>query len=105
MAEDGMVATVWSFRIRPEAAAAFERCYGPGGDWARLFARADGFASTELLRQESDPARYLTIDRWRSTEAFERARTRLAGEYAALDAACEAWTLEETWLGLHRVLA
>ena len=52
-----MVATIRSFRIRPEVAAAFERCYRPGGDRARLFARAAGFeldARSELNANPKD---------------------------------------------------
>jgi heme-degrading monooxygenase HmoA len=44
-----MIATIWRFRVQPGKLDAFERAYGPQGDWARLFARAEGFIATELL--------------------------------------------------------
>lgn len=98
-----MVATIWRFRVQPGKLDAFERAYGPHGDWARLFARADGFVATELLKLHGEPATYLTIDRWRSEDDFARAKTALADDYAALDRCCEAYTCEESWLGLHDV--
>jgi heme-degrading monooxygenase HmoA len=64
-----MFVTVWEFRVHPEALAGFLSAYAPGGDWDRLFRRGDGYLSTELLRDERDPARFLTIDRWDSREA------------------------------------
>jgi heme-degrading monooxygenase HmoA len=96
-----MIATVWRFRVKPGAIEAFERAYGPHGDWARLFAQAEGFIGTELLKQDAEPGLYLTIDRWQDAERFERAKARIAAEYAELDRRFEACTLEESWLGLY----
>jgi heme-degrading monooxygenase HmoA len=98
-----MIATIWRFRVRPGKGDAFERAYGPHGDWARLFARAEGYAGTELLKLQGETATYLTIDRWLSAAAWHQAKAALAEDYAALDRCCEAYTSEETWLGLHDV--
>jgi len=99
-----VIATLWRFRVRPQASAAFEQAYGPRGDWARLFARAEGYAGTELLKLEGEPAHYLTLDRWQSLQHFERAKALLAIDYAALDRRCEAYTSEETWLGTYGIV-
>jgi len=56
--------TVWEFRVRPERLSEFLSAYAPGGDWDLLFRRGEGFLSTELLRDERDETRFLTIDRW-----------------------------------------
>src|SRR5690348_14903219 len=101
--EDVMIATVWRFQVKPGAIEAFERAYGPHGDWARLFARAEGFAGTELLKLEGQPGLYLTIDRWQDAARFEQAKVQMAAEYAELDRRFEAYTLEESWLGLYAV--
>jgi len=90
---------VWQFQVRPEHVAAFEAAYGPSGDWARLFARADGYLGTELLRDASSPGRYLTVDRWQTPADVARFRDVHGAEYAALDARCEPWTVSETRLG------
>ena len=90
---------VWEFTIDDTARGVFERHYGPRGSWAALFGRADGFAGTQLLRDEAAPGRYLTVDRWRSEAAYRAFRTDFAAEYAALDRECEALTRDECALG------
>lgn len=99
-----MIATLWRFRVRAASVAEFERVYGPDGDWARLFARAPGYAGTELLAHDGEEGVYLTIDRWHTEADFRAAKTLLERDYAALDRRCEAYTSEETWLGLYAIL-
>lgn len=99
-----MIATIWRFRVPAAAVADFERAYGPSGDWARLFARAPGYAGTELLKLHGEDGTYLTIDRWNSGNDFHAAKEMLDHDYTALDRRCEAYTSEETWLGLHTLL-
>jgi len=96
-----MIATLWRFRVRAESVAEFERVYGPSGDWAQLFAQAPGYAGTELLALHGEPGVYITIDRWHAEADFHNAKTLLERDYAALDRRCEAYTSEETWLGLY----
>jgi heme-degrading monooxygenase HmoA len=99
-----MIATIWRFRVPAAAIEAFERAYGPNGDWAELFARAPGYAGTDLLKVHGEEGSYLTIDRWVTQDDFEAAKKMLAPGYAALDRRCEAYTSEETWLGLHTII-
>jgi len=90
---------LWEFRVRPERLSEFLSAYSPGGDWDRLFRLADGYLSTELLRDERDETRFLTLDRWDSREARDRFRLRFREEYETLDRRCEDYTLEETPVG------
>jgi heme-degrading monooxygenase HmoA len=99
-----MIVIIWRFRVKPEASEAFERAYGPNGDWVRLFAQADGYGGTELLKLDGQAGQYVTFDRWRSMEQFQRAQALLASEYAALDRRCEAYTSEETPLGTYGII-
>ena len=92
-------ASVWEFRVRPEAVAEFERHYGPQGSWAQLFRQAPGYVETLLLRDANEPLRYLTVDRWLDAADYQGFRRRFAREYAALDARCEALTTGEAALG------
>jgi heme-degrading monooxygenase HmoA len=85
--------------VRPERANEFRRLYGPEGAWVRLFRQAPGYLETHLYRDRSDEARYLTIDRWESEDAFRRFRARFADEFERLDGEGEDLTLEETSLG------
>jgi heme-degrading monooxygenase HmoA len=98
-----MIATIWRFRVPIECAATFERAYGPAGDWAELFARAPGYAGTELLKHDGEDGIYLTIDRWNSEGDFHAAKRMLERDYDELDRRCEAYTSEETWLGLYTI--
>jgi 8-oxo-dGTP diphosphatase len=88
---------VWEFAPAAGRAAEFERAYGPDGDWARFFRRDPGYLGTELLRGAA--GRYLTIDRWRTRDAFEAFKKREAEEYATLDRRMEALTSHEACLG------
>ena len=98
-----MIAIVWRYRVSASSADAFERAYGPRGDWARLFARAQGYIGTELLRIDGGDT-YLTIDRWAGRSEFDDAKRMLHDDYDALDRRCEAYTLEETSLGVFALL-
>ncbi|MBI5486443.1 MAG: nuclear transport factor 2 family protein [Deltaproteobacteria bacterium] len=89
----------WEFVVRPECRAEFERAYGPDGDWVRLFRRASGHVSTDLLRDRGRPDRFVTIDRWKSREAWDSFRSTFSAEYEALDAQCAGLTVHERELG------
>jgi hypothetical protein len=41
-----MYIILWEFQAAAGSETAFEQVYGPGGPWAQLFARADGYAGT-----------------------------------------------------------
>jgi len=95
----GSFVYVWEFVVDGARRVEFEHHYGPRGSWAALFRRANDYLGTELLSDEATAGRYLTIDRWRSAEAYRAFRSRFATEYAALDRQCEAFTREERSLG------
>ena len=99
-----MVATIWRFRVPRASIAAFERAYAADGDWAQLFARAPGYVGTELMKLVGEDGVYVTIDRWRAEADFRAAKRLLENDYRALDRRCEAYTSEETWLGLHTLI-
>jgi heme-degrading monooxygenase HmoA len=90
---------VWSFDVKPAQARAFERAYGPDGDWVRLFQRAPGFAGSELRHGTDNTSHYLTIDRWRTRGDYDRFKDAFRNEYARLDARCAAMTEGEHKVG------
>jgi heme-degrading monooxygenase HmoA len=92
-------AYIWEFTVRGERQAEFEDAYGPEGAWAQLFKRHPGYRGTELLRDNSDPLRYWTLDHWdseRSQRAFHR---DFSTDFEELDRRCEALTRTERFLG------
>jgi len=94
-----MYVIVWEFIIRAECANEFEAIYGPQGDWARLFAKTEGYRQTQLLRDTNHPRRYVTLDFWSSREAHDRFRREHEQEYMALDERCERLTVKENKVG------
>lgn len=103
-----MYVIVWEFTVRPEKREAFERGYGPEGDWARLFRRDESFRGVELWRGGTlgDPAwdRYLTVDRWTSVEAYHAFRERTETEYQEMDNRFLELCETETILGVFEVV-
>jgi heme-degrading monooxygenase HmoA len=97
-----MIAIVWRYEVLEASRAAFEATYGPTGEWARLFARSEGFRGTELLRAEDGS--YLTLDVWRSHADFESFMADHREAYEALDRGTEAWTSCEHRLGAFQVM-
>lgn len=89
---------LWEFQPRPGKAAEFERGYGAGGEWAKLFGRSPEYRGTELLRS-ADGRTFLTIDRWTSADAFAAFQREWQRAYDELDRHFEALTERETLVG------
>ena len=94
---------VWEFRVRPGKRRAFEKAYGPDGDWAQLFRRGKGYIRTELLSDRRTPLRYLTLDFWESHTDYERFKKENHVEYQAIDKKCESLTEKEVEIGQFTV--
>lgn len=90
---------IWEFHVRPDRVEEFELIYGAEGDWVRLLRRAEGYEDTQLLRDEVDGYRYLTIDRWRSKDDYVEFRRRFGAEYDEVDERCVGLSSEERLLG------
>jgi heme-degrading monooxygenase HmoA len=75
-----VIALVFSYDVSD--AAAFERVHGPEGEWAQFFRGARGYFGTELLRDLEQPGRYLVVDRWESSDAYNAFVQANRDEYA-----------------------
>ncbi|MEX0796462.1 MAG: hypothetical protein WD274_07195 [Acidimicrobiia bacterium] len=93
-----MYVIVWKYEVLADSEMDFRVAYGPDGDWARLFAKHDGFVETELIATDL-PRHYLTIDRWDSAEGFDAYMERDLDEYQRLDQQFEALTVSEELVG------
>ena len=98
----GRFAIIWRYEVREEHREAFERAYGPDGDWARLFSASEFFLRTDLM--VSDQGQYLTVDYWRSEEDFHAFQAQWGAEYMALDSRLEPLTESEERLGEFTLL-
>jgi quinol monooxygenase YgiN len=97
-----MIHAIWEFRVLPEYVAEFEVNYRPTGAWAQLFRRSPGYRGTELLRDQEDPLRFVTIDKWDDRVSYKAIKEE--PEYAFLDARCEQLTTSERLIGIFEVL-
>jgi heme-degrading monooxygenase HmoA len=95
-----MIRILWSFHVPAEREQQFVRAYGPNGDWAQLFAQADGYLGTRLLRELSGSGRYLTEDSWESAQDFDRFTADHRVPYDELDARCRSLTSDECLIGI-----
>lgn len=97
--EKETLSIVWQFTAKQGKEEEFERIYGPNGDWAVLFRKADGYGGTELHKSHEIPRSYLVIDRWQSRDAFKQFKDRFNNEYRMLDVRCEELTEREEHVG------
>jgi heme-degrading monooxygenase HmoA len=74
-----MIALVFRYEVSDREA--FERAYGPEGEWAEFFRTGRGYVGTELLHDVDEPDRYLVIDRWESMEAYNAFLAEQRDEY------------------------
>lgn len=90
----------WEYMVRTGRETEFEKIYGSSGDWVKLFKQAEGYLGTDLLRDIEIPLRYITIDRWDSSAAFDLFQEKHHDEYKAIDARCESLTEREARIGI-----
>lgn len=93
-----MYVIVWKYEVLADCEMDFRVAYGPDGDWARLFAKHDGFLGSELLAIDQD-RQYLTIDRWDSRDAFDACMAQDGDEYRRRDQKFEARIASEVIVG------
>ena len=94
-----MYVIIWEYQVKSDRIAEFEKIYSTGGAWTQLFEKGEGFLDTQLLRDDNQPRRYITIDRWISSADYASFWSQWKSEYARLDAQCEGLTEQETLLG------
>lgn len=90
---------IWEFRVASSAQAQFEFEYGARGAWVALFRKAPAYIETLLLRDNADPLRYVTVDRWESQEAHDAFRSTNLLQYQEIDRRCQGYTTHERSLG------
>ena len=94
-----MFVAIWEFLVRPEMLSQFDQAYGPEGAWVRLFRQGEGYLRTELVRDVSVSLRYVTLDFWKSRDAYESSREKYAVQYKEIDVQCGELTEREEQIG------
>ncbi len=92
---------IWEFQVRPGVEERFQRACGAEGVWAQFFRKDEAYIGTELIRDLKAERSYMTLDFWKSQEAYEAFRAQHAAEYKAIDAECEDMTESEREVGRY----
>jgi heme-degrading monooxygenase HmoA len=94
-----MYAIIWEYLVKAEHAGEFEKIYSATGEWAKLFGKSRGYLGTELLSDERELHRYITIDRWSSRQEYESFLSEWKNQYQLLDGRCDGLTERQTLRG------
>lgn len=91
--------TIWEYKVKAERKAEFEKLYGLDGAWVKLFKKFPGYVRTELIRDLDNDSVYITIDYWKSKEAYSSFKEESKEEFSGIDKKGEELTLEEKHIG------
>lgn len=94
----GFVA-IWEFLVRSGKEREFEHAYGSEGAWVKLFRSDPKYLGTELVRDPARAGRYVTLDFWASSRAYDDFRAGHAAEYKTIDQKGEHLTDSEREIG------
>lgn len=101
-----MIYILWEFNVSPQHRREFEIAYRSDGVWVELFRRDPAYVKTILVKNAAEQLRgsYLTIDVWRSREAYSQFKDRFAEDYSQIDKLCESLTESERFVGIFEEL-
>jgi heme-degrading monooxygenase HmoA len=94
-----MYVIIWEYRVKADHVAEFEKIYASNGAWTELFSKDAGYQGTEFLQDLDDAQRYITIDRWISSGAYDAFLAQWHKEYEALDVCCKDLTEQDNLMG------
>jgi len=57
-----MFVALWECEVKQRSKKRFQKVYGPGGDWAKLFRSDSHYQETPLLHDPEHPAMFLILD-------------------------------------------
>jgi heme-degrading monooxygenase HmoA len=98
-----MFVVIWEYEVHAESEAGFLALYGDKGAWVALFGEYPGYVGTELLRDASQPQRFVTIDRWTSPAAYDAFLAAAKPRYTDIDALGDALTVDERCVGRFEI--
>lgn len=90
---------LWEYQVKAERVPDFESHYNANGIWAELFRKSPGYLGTDLIRDQHNTLRFVTIDRWDSPESYDAFKMEWRDDYNALDTLCGDLTERESLLG------
>ncbi|MCB2217852.1 antibiotic biosynthesis monooxygenase family protein [Desulfofustis glycolicus] len=98
------ITVLWEYIVRDGYLDQFLQAYASDGTWAELFRKHPGYLKTELIRDSSNPNRFITIDHWVSLPAYSTMKHLSRNEYKSMDEHCEKFTVDENYIGVFAQL-
>jgi hypothetical protein len=99
-----MFCYIWEYVVKPEFAENFIELYGTSGAWVNLFSLDQQYIRTDLIRDQENSLRFITVDHWTSKEACYSFRESNRKTFEAIDTQGDRYTVSETFLGDFDVL-
>ncbi len=90
---------IWSYIVKEMLISEFKHNYGPSGEWVKFFKRSPNYLKTELLIDQNNPFRLITIDYWISQESYFQFINNFREEYNSIDKKCNKFTYKEEKIG------
>jgi heme-degrading monooxygenase HmoA len=91
--------TIWTYEVKQGKEIQFEELYGNDGAWVKLFRKYPDYLKTELHKDLIIPSRYVTIDYWKSREAYDVFRKSEIKTFEEIDKTGEELTGSEIKIG------
>ena len=94
-----MYQVLWRYKVKPEYIAAFLKIYDSSGEWAQLFVKSPNFIKTELFYETNAIQFFITVDHWKSKNAYQEFYKKYKKEIDRLDALGNQMTIREERIG------
>ena len=98
-----MFQTIWEYDVFSEHVLNFKQAYCSDGDWVKLFQKADGFIETVLIEDINNKTKFITIDKWNSSESYNTFKANFKSEYTKMDTVFESFTKSENHIGSFKL--
>jgi len=91
--------TIWKYKVNPEKKTKFEKLYGSEGARVKLFQKFTDYIKTEVHQEIDNPEHYITLDYWKSREAYYKLKETSKKEFSEIDKKGEDLTIKEKHIG------
>lgn len=94
-----MYKVIWRYKVKAEFVKDFLKIYDSSGEWVQIFSESSDFIKTELFNDVNAHQYFLTIDYWKSKEAYENFYLSYKNKLDSIDAKGNCLTISEEKIG------
>src|SRR5262245_28599436 len=80
-----MIAIMWQFDVKPGCEKEFEQFHGADGEWTRMNRQTRSYLGSSVLRDQTEPARYVVVEYWSEMVVYEQYRSYRSDAIARLE--------------------